>query len=74
MNTELLIALITLAGSALGSLCGILASARLTTYRLKQLEIKVDKHNGIIERMFVQEEKMKVCEHRLADLEKGDVR
>lgn len=78
MPTEILVALIGLAGSALGSIIGIVASSRLTAYRLEQLEKKVDKHNNLIERMFKVEEKtellaekMSVANHRIKDLEKG---
>ena len=70
-------ALIGLGGSAVGSLIGVLASSHLTQYRLEQLEKKVDKHNGVIERMFdleerasVIEERQRVANHRIDDLEK----
>ena len=52
-------------------------SAALMEYRLEQLEKKVDKHNNLIERMFKAEEninlldeKVKVANHRIDDLEK----
>lgn len=48
---------------------GILASSKLTNYRIGQLEKKVDKHNTIIERTYILEEKMKVANHRIEDLE-----
>ncbi|HBD00191.1 MAG TPA: hypothetical protein DC053_13825, partial [Lachnoclostridium sp.] len=70
---EIMVALISLAGSGVGAFIGILASAKLTNYRLEQLEKKVDKHNTVIERTFRLEEQMKVANHRIADLEeKGD--
>ncbi|PJJ27817.1 MULTISPECIES: hypothetical protein [Lacrimispora] len=73
MPTEIMVALISLAGSGVGAFIGILASAKLTNYRLEQLEKKVDKHNTVIERTFRLEEQMKVANHRIADLEeKGD--
>lgn len=50
MNTEITVALIAFAGSALGTLAGILINSKLTNYRLEQLEKKVDKHNSVIER------------------------
>lgn len=50
----------------------------LVTYRLEQLEKKVNKHNNLVERMFkveenieVHAEKIKVANHRIDDLEKG---
>ena len=70
------VALIGLAGSALGSILGVLASAKLTSYRLEQLEKKVEVHNKVIDRVYkleerteLQEEKIKVVNHRIKDLE-----
>ena len=73
----IVVALIGLAGSALGSILGVLASAKLTSYRLEQLEKKVEVHNKVIDRVYkleerteLQEEKIKVANHRIEDLEK----
>lgn len=51
----------------------------LISYRLEQLEQKVDKHNNMIERTYnlerradVMEEKMSVANHRIDDLEHHD--
>ncbi|WP_313132659.1 hypothetical protein [Anaerocolumna sp.] len=71
MSENVIVALITLFGSGIGSLCGIVISSKLTNYRIEQLEKKVEKHNTVIERTFVLEEQMKVANHRIADLEKG---
>ena len=74
----IIVALIGLAGSAAGSLCGVLVSSKLTQYRLEQLEKKVQAHNSLIERTYrlaerteLQEEKIKVANHRIDDLEKA---
>jgi len=72
MTENITIALITLLGSGVGSLIGILASAKLTNYRIEQLEKKVDKHNTIIERTCLLEEQMKVANHRIKDLEEKE--
>lgn len=55
-----------------GTLCGSFSGMRLMGYRIEQLEKKVDKHNNFAERMPVVEEKIKVCEHRIKDLEEGE--
>ena len=75
--TYIMVALIGLAGSAFGAFIGVLASAKLTNYRIEQLEKKVDKHNTVIERTFkleeaqaVIQEQIKVANHRIGDLEK----
>ena len=52
MSSEVIIALCSLAGTLAGSLLG----AGLTRYRIEQLEKKVDKHNGLIERMVIVEQ------------------
>lgn len=53
--TDIIVAVIALAGTAIGSLGGILAASRLTNYRIEQLEKKVDKHNSVVERIAVAE-------------------
>ncbi len=63
--SEIIVALIGLAGSAAGSLCGIIVSGKLTEYRLKQLEMKVEKHNCLIERTYALEEKTGVCDEKI---------
>ena len=68
MNHEVIVALIGLAGSGVGSVLGVLASAKLTTYRLEQLEKKVDKHNQVIERTFRLEREVQELRHDLRDL------
>lgn len=66
---SILVALIGLAGSGIGSILGVLASSKLTHYRLEQLEKQVAKHNSLIERTYLLEERMKVANHRIDDLE-----
>lgn len=55
MPTEIIVAVVSLLGTVIGSLAGILASSHLTTYRIEQLEKKVDKHNSVIERVALLE-------------------
>ena len=76
MSETILVALIGLAGSGAGAFGGILVSSKLTQYRLEQLERKVEVHNQVIDRVYklevrteLQEEKIKVANHRIEDLE-----
>ena len=57
-------------GTVVGTFGGILTSSKLTSFRLEQLERKVDKHNNFASRMPVIEEQIKVINHRIDDLEK----
>ena len=70
MNDTIIVALIGCLGSVLGSLLGILASNKLTQYRIAQLEAKVDKHNGMIERTYALEGAVKELTHEVADLKR----
>ena len=79
MSEGIIVALIGLGGSAVGSLIGVLASNRLTQYRLAQLERKVDAHNNLITRTYelekhmeLTDEKIKVANHRIEDLERSE--
>ena len=69
MSHEIITALLTLAGSAIGAVGGILAAARLTNFRLEQLEEKVKLHNNLVERMTAVEQRSKSNTHRLDALE-----
>ena len=76
MNDVVIVAIISLIGTLGGTFGGILTSSKLTNYRIEQLEKKVEKHNKVVERVFVLEkdkavfeEEMKVANHRIEDLE-----
>ena len=77
MSDPIIVALIGLAGSGIGSILGVLVSSKLTIYRVEQLEKQVAKHNSVIERTYslerhneVQDEKIAVANHRIDDLER----
>ncbi len=70
MDSEIAVAIIAFLGTMVGTGGGIMASSKLTNHRIEELEKKVDKHNTIIERTYILEEKMKVANHRIDDLEK----
>jgi len=68
MSETIIVALLSLAGTAIGSVLGIITSQRLIEYRLKQLEDKVNKHNQIVERTFQLEGRMNEVEHDIRDI------
>ena len=69
METEILVSLITLGGSALGTFAGIAVNSKLTNFRIEQLEKKVDKHNNVIERTVKLEERIGAIDYRLKEIE-----
>lgn len=71
MDNTVIVALISLLGTLIGSLGGIMVSTKLTNYRLEQLEKKVEKHNNFAGRVPILEEQMKVANHRIDDLERS---
>lgn len=77
MTEAIIVAIVTGAFSFLGVYASNRKSAALVEYRLKQLEEKVQAHNNLVERMYAVEEratildeKMKVANHRIDDLER----
>lgn len=72
MNDTIIVALIGLLGSGLGSLIGVIASSKLTQYRIQKLEEQVAKHNNMVERTYKLEGRMDEAEHDIRDL-KGRV-
>lgn len=73
MNDAVLTAVLALVGTAIGSIAGILAANKLVNFRLQSLEDKVQKHNNLIERMYIVEERAKSNSHRINKIEaKGE--
>lgn len=81
MSDTVMVALIGLAGSAVGSLIGIMVNSKMMQYRLEQLEKKVDafseRQTVLEQRVYtlekhneVQDERQRVANHRIDDLEK----
>lgn len=73
--SEIIVAGISLIGTFAGSYSGM----KLMSYRIEQLEKRVDKHNSVIERTYkleedcaVLHEKISVANHRIDDLERGE--
>ena len=76
MGSDALISLISIFGSFLATFAGIMVNSKLVNFRIEQLEKKVDKHNQVVERVYkleqrdaVEEEEIKVINHRINDLE-----
>lgn len=79
MSEAVIVAILSLIGTLSGSYFAHRKSSALIAYRLEQLEKKVELHNSAVERLYkvekaldVYEEKMKVANHRIEDLEHHD--
>ena len=72
MDSTVICALVSLVGTIIGSLGGILVSSKLTAYRLEQLENRVAEHNNFARRMPVLEERIEQIEHRIERVENRD--
>lgn len=76
--SSLIAAAVTLVVCVLNNRAEVSKTRALIEYRLMELEKKVDKHNNLIERTFkleeraaVFDEKIRVANHRISDLEGG---
>lgn len=74
MSETIIVALLSLVGTILGTFGGILTASKLTNYRIEQLEKKVEKHNHVIERVYelekqeaVIDEEIKTMSHRIEE-------
>ena len=76
---DIIIGVLAMVGTLGGAYFANKKSTALIAYRLEQLEKKQDKHNQLIERTYALEEKtgrleerVKVANHRIDDLEKKE--
>lgn len=61
MNSNIIVALFSLAGTLIGTFGGIITANKLTNFRIEQLEKKVEKHNTIVERTYILERDLKTA-------------
>ena len=65
MSNEVLIGVLSLVGTLIGTLGGILASNKLTAYKIDELQKKVEKHNNLIDRMYKVESRVTLIEDEM---------
>ena len=68
MDSSIVVAILALVGTLVGSLAGILTANKLTNYRISELEKKVEKHNTIIERVALLEQNVNTQWKRFDEL------
>lgn len=69
MSETIIVAIIALIGTLAGSFGGIVASNKLVIYRIQQLEVKVNKHNEVIERVYKLETHNAVIDEEIKNIE-----
>lgn len=67
---NIVVAIISFLGTLVGTAGGIIASGKLTEYRLCQLEKKVDAHNAAASRIPLIEERISNINSRITCLER----
>lgn len=73
MNSTVIVALISFAGTLVGTAGGIIASGKLTQYRLEQLEKKVDAQSKTAARLPLIEERVNNMGKRIGRLESNNI-
>lgn len=68
MDSTIWVAILSCVGTIIGSGLGVVASSKLTSFRLQQLESKVEKHNSVIERTFKLEGQVTEIFHDIKEL------
>ena len=73
MDSAIIVGLLSFLATLLGTFGGIITSSKLTTYRIEQLEKKVEKHNTVVERTYNLEGDVKTIQVEIEEI-KEDVR
>lgn len=68
MSDTIIVGLLTLLGTLMGTFGGIITASKLTNFRLERLEQQVSKHNSMIERMYAAEGSIAELQHDIRDL------
>ena len=72
MDPNVKVAIISGIATIIGIIISALISSSLMKYRIEQLEKKVDKHNNLIERVYIVEKDISVIKNEIQNIEKGD--
>lgn len=70
MPSEVIVGILSLCGTLIGTIGGIMTTSKLTNYRLQQLESAVSKHNTLIDRMYKVENRVTLLEDKIEDVTK----
>jgi len=65
MQPEIIVGILSCLGTLIGTLGGIVASSKLTNYKIDELKEKVNKHNNLIDRMYQIENRVTLLEEEV---------
>lgn len=65
MQPEIIVGILSCLGTLIGTLGGIVASSKLTNYKIDELKEKVNKHNNLIDRMYKIENRVTLIEEEI---------
>ena len=65
MEPTIVVAILSLCGTLIGTIGGIMASNKLTNYKIDELKEKVNKHNNLIDRMYKIETRVTLIEDEM---------
>ena len=64
LDSTIIVSVISVLGTVIGSMMGVMKSNDKTLYRIEQLEKKVEAHNNLVERMTIVEQETKSNDNR----------
>lgn len=69
MNESIIVAILSLCGTAIGGVVSVMTANRLAMYKIEQLQKEVEKHNQVITRVYELEKHAAVMDERITVLE-----
>lgn len=70
MSDAIIVAVLSLVGTAIGSVVSVLTANRLTNYKIDELKKTVEKHNSLIDRTYRLEESVTLVNEKLDTLDR----
>lgn len=67
--SEIIVALLAMLGTIIGSGLSIFANQKLTNYKIDELKKTVEKHNTLVERTYKLEEKSAIIDEKINVIE-----
>lgn len=69
MSETIVVAILSLVGTAIGSISAVFAANKLTNYKIDELKKTVERHNSLIDRTYRLEERATLMDEKLDNLD-----